>query len=216
MAKFFFDIMQGTTEWHKIRRAKVGGSSASGLFIDSETLLNKLIDESTEDYNEFEEGYTSDDMQHGVEFEPEARKMLSEKLGLDFLECGWIQSEDNEILGISPDGISKDYTQACEIKCPNNKRHIVNIRLGVQRDNIHQIIHNFTVNPHLKTLYWCSYRPTNKYKPMQIYSFTLDSVIDLGTKTKPQQKTISEWVEIAKNEAEVLKSKLKQELINLI
>jgi hypothetical protein len=215
MAKFHFNIVQCSKEWHEIRRGKVGGSSASGLFTDSETLLNQLIDECTEDYNENEEGFVSAAMEHGILHEPEARGILKEYLSLDFLECGWIENNEYSLIGISPDGITADFKDACEIKCPNNKKHIINIRFGVQKDNIHQIIHNFTANKYLERLHWMSYRPTNKYKPFVVYTFTLESLVDLGTKAKPQIKTIRDWVQIAHQEAVILEEKLKVELNNL-
>jgi hypothetical protein len=215
MAKFHFDIMQKTIEWHLIRRSKVGGSASRGLFVDSDTLLTQLLDEATEDYDEFEESFVSDDMEHGNMYEDEARQKVGEYLGLTFKECGWIQHESCEILGISPDGITEDLKDAVEIKCPRNKRHIQNIREGVQKDNIYQVIHYFTVNEKLERLHWGSYRPTNKYKPLVVYTFTRDSVIDLGTKAKPQKKAISEWCEISYQKSLILEAKKKVELNKL-
>jgi hypothetical protein len=59
-----------------------------------------------------------------------------------------------------------------------------------------------------------SFRPESKY-PLFVKSITRDSVINLGTKAKPQEKTVSGWVKIALANATLLEQKIKQELLNL-
>jgi hypothetical protein len=209
-------IVQGTEEWHKERYAKIGGSTSKGLFVDSETLMDSLLAEHLEEYDsDSEDGYSTADMQRGVELEPMARLKLEEYTGFKFLECGWMQSEVCSLLGISPDGISEDLTMSCEIKCPAKKKHTQTIRSKqIPADNIHQCLHYFTVNPKLETHYFVSFRPESKY-PLFVKSITRNSVIDLGTKAKPQEKTVSEWVKIALANATLLEQKIKQELLNL-
>lgn len=209
------DIEQHSEEWHKVRYGKIGGTLSKGLFVKSDTLLEDVLSQICEEFD-LQENYQSYDMQRGSELEPEARQALSAYLGIKLNEVGWLQCEENEYLGISPDGITECETISAEIKCPNAKKHLATIRANeIPSDNIHQCLHYFTVNPKLENHYFCSYRPENIYKPIFVKKLTKESLINLGTKAKPIIKTISEWVVIAKNEAKELKSELEIELNKL-
>lgn len=209
------DIEQGSEEWYKIRYGKIGGTLSKGLFVKSDTLLEDVLSELVEEFD-LQENYQSYDMVRGSELEPEARKGLNAYLGIELLECGWLQSEENEYLGISPDGISEDETICAEIKCPASKKHLKTVRSGeIPSDNIHQCLHYFTVNPKLEKLYFCSYRPENLYKPIFVKELTRESLIDLGTKAKPIIKTVTEWSALAMFEADLLKAEINQELEKL-
>lgn len=209
-----FDIQQGSIEWHELRNSKIGGSTSKGLFVKSDTLLIELLSESIEKF-ELKDSYSSDDMLRGQELEPIAREKASKLLGVDFIECGWLQCEENYLLGISPDGITIDFTEAIEIKCPAKKKHTQTILLNeIPSDNIFQCLHYFTVNPHLQKLHFVSFRPES-IKTLFLKTITRESIIDLGTKAKPNKKTVTEWVEIAKAEAEKLRVDLENAIDKL-
>jgi hypothetical protein len=210
-----YDIEQHSEDWHKARYAKIGGTLSKGLFVKSDTLLEDVLSELCEEFD-LQENYQSFDMQRGSELEPEARKALSAYLGVELKEVGWLQCEENEYIGISPDGITDCQTISAEIKCPNSKKHLKTILTNeIPSDNIHQCLHYFTVNPKLEKHYFCSYRPENIYKPIFVRELTRDSLVNLGTKAKPVLKTISEWVAIAKNESLELKKQIEIELNKL-
>lgn len=210
-----YDIEQHSEDWHKARYAKIGGTLSKGLFVKSDTLLEDVLSELCEEFD-LKENYQSFDMQRGSELEPEARKALSAYLGVELKEVGWLQCEENEYIGISPDGITDCQTISAEIKCPNSKKHLKTILTNeIPSDNIHQCLHYFTVNPKLEKHYFCSYRPENIYKPIFVRELTRDSLVNLGTKAKPVLKTISEWVAIAKNESLELKKQIEIELNKL-
>jgi hypothetical protein len=205
-----FKVMQGSMDWHLLRHGKIGGSASKGLFVKSDTLLLELVAEHCEEWNEDEMPYISSDMQRGNDLEPEAREEAAKLLGVDFLECGWIQS-DIELLGISPDGITADFTQAIEVKCPAAKKHAQTIvEDEIPLDNLHQCIHYFTVNPRLERLHFVSYRPENKYKPIFIKTLSRTDKVNIGTKARPIIKTVLECTEIAKNEAIIIQDELNK------
>lgn len=209
------DIEQHSEEWHEVRYGKVGGTLSKGLFVKSDTLLEDVLSELCEEFD-LQENYQSYDMVRGSELEPEARKALCAYLGIELLEVGWLQCEENEYLGISPDGISEDETISAEIKCFAKKKHLSTIRANdIPSDNIHQCLHYFTINPKLEKHYFCSYRPENIYKPIFVKELTRYSLINLGTKAKSNIKTVNEWVAIAKKEAELLKDQIQIELNKL-
>lgn len=210
-----YDIEQGTEEWYKVRYGKIGGSTSAGLFVKSDTLLLSLLAELTEPIDLDYDSYISEDMQRGIELEPIARKSLSEYIGVELFQAGWLQSTEHELLGISPDGISKCETITAEIKCPGAKKHVETLLNNeIPLDNLKQCIHYFTVNPKLQKHYFCSYRPES-IKPMFVRELNRNSLVNLGTKAKPVMKTIAECVSIAKNATVVLEGQIKEAIEKL-
>jgi predicted phage-related endonuclease len=209
-----YDIIQKSEEWQEVRYGKIGGSSSKGLFVKSDTLLLNLLAELTEEFEPTFDGFESAEMMRGNDLEPVARKELIKYTGIEFLECGWLQSTEHDLIGISPDGITKDETACCEIKCPSAKTHVSNL-LGniVPLENIHQCIHYFTVNPKLEKLYFCSYRPES-IKPMFVKELTRQSNVNIGTNSKPLMTSIEAACKMAQREVvfigEQISEKLKQ------
>lgn len=198
----FDKIEQQSEDWFQKKWGKIGGTLSKGLFVKSDTLLIDILSQRLEEF-EPEEGYTSDAMEQGNELEPFALDYLKEYSGIEFQVSGWLQSEENELLGISPDGITADNIKACEIKCFGRKKHYkVLLNDEIPRDNIHQVIQYFTVNPDLKELHWIAFRPEAVKHFIKVV--TLDTEINLGTEKRPKMTTISECVSEAKKEAEQL------------
>jgi len=161
----------------------------------------------------FEEGFQSEAMERGNEFEPQARLELQKYTGLEFLECGWIKS-DNELMGISPDGITADLTIQCEIKCPQPVAHLkMCVSNSIPLDYINQCVHAFTCNDKLQKLYFVSYRPECEIKPLFVKELTRDSLVNNGTAAKPVLVPIWELVTISYKESEKLEIQI-QETIN--
>lgn len=209
------DTIQGTPSWFELRWGKITGTASKGLFVKSDTLLIDLIAQNTEDW-EMEDTYASADMVRGTELEVYAREAISDELFISFKEVGFLQNASIPILCISPDGLSEDDTIGLEIKCPKAKKHTETILSNeIPSDNIHQVLHYFTVNPKLETMYFVSYRPESKVKQLWYKSLTRDSLIDLGTKAKPNIKKVSEWVEIATNAANEINKELNSALLKL-
>jgi predicted phage-related endonuclease len=203
------NVKQKSIEWHELRWGRIGGTLSSGLFTDSETLLIDLISQRTEQVVIDDDCFISKDMERGNELEPLARNFLEKYHGIKFLETGWLQCEENELLGISPDGISECETMACEIKCFGRKQHMTTLlEQEIPKKHVHQIIHYFTVNPKLEKLFFIAFRPEAP-KHFQT-TITKDSIIDIGTKAKPKYYTIKELVGIAKREANILLEKIKE------
>jgi len=213
--KAHFEIEQGSLDWHLLRHGKIGGTASAQLFVNSNTLFYDLLAEQTERYDEdADTGYVSSDILRGKELEPQARAELSAYLGIELLECGWIQS-DNELLGISPDGISADLTVQFEIKCPQAKKHLRTcIENEIPLDNINQCIHAFAVNPMLERLVFLSYRPESP-KPMFVRELLRTDNVNIGTKARPVIKSVAECCEIIHEKATELNNKLKETINNL-
>ncbi len=221
-------IQQGSIEWLQLKWGKIGGTLAGGLFVNSDTLLIDILSQRCEEF-EPTDNYESDAMERGSDLEPYAREYLNLYTGLEFKETGWLQSEENELLGISPDGLTEDEKISCELKCLGRKAHYaILLKQETPKDKLDQCLHYFTVNPKLEKHYFMSFRPESP-KPF-IELFTLDTVIDLGQKRKVEVKqygvkgqeikpkietvsdikTIREWRKIALGKADKLLEDIKE------
>lgn len=182
------EIEQGTIEWFGIKWGKIGGSSSKGLHTKGDTLFIELLSQHLEEF-EPDNSFINDAMERGNNLEPFARDYISEYTGLEFKETGWLQSKKNELLGISPDGITDDNFHSCEIKCFGRKKHTeVLLKDEIPLENIHQCIHYFTVNPQLKEHYFIAFRPESPKHFVK--KLTLNSIVNIGTPSKPKAMTI--------------------------
>lgn len=208
------EIEQRSEQWFEIKHGKIGGTLSKGLHTKGDTLFIDILSQHIEDY-EPEESYQNEAMLRGNELEPFALDFLKEYTNIDFLTAGWLQSEENELLGISPDGITEDETLACEIKCFGRKKHTeVLLSNEIPLENIHQCIHYFTVNPKLVKLYWIAFRPES-LKNNFIKELTLDSEVNIGTNARPVLKTIKECRELSLNEANELLTRINKQVEQL-
>ena len=216
MAVYHFNIDQQSSEWFELKWGKIGGTRAKELFVKSDTLFYKLLAEIIEPFDEdAEESYQSEAMERGNFLEPQARIELQKYTGLEFIECGWIQS-DNELMGISPDGITADLTVQCEVKCPQPIAHLkMCVSDAIPLEYINQCVHAFTVNDKLETLYFVSYRPECTIKPLFVKSLTRDSLVNNGTIAKPVMVLISDLVKVSYREAGFLQEQIKETINKL-
>lgn len=206
--KRYDNIEQGSQEWHEIKWGKIGGTLSKGLFVKSDTLLIDILSQRLEDF-EPTDSYQSEAMERGSEMEPFAKQYLEEYTGVKFETTGWIQSDVNELLGISPDGITSDNKIACEVKCFGRKKHTeILLSDEIPSDNIHQLIHYFTVNEELEKLYFIAFRPESTKHFIKEIDLTTE--FNIGTKAKPVMKSINELVLISIQEANKLLEQIKQ------
>lgn len=194
------EFAQGSLEWHQMRYRKIGGAMASGLLIESSTLMLHLLSENMEDF-QLEDGYVSPDMERGIELQPEALRRLNlylENRKIELIDCGYLSSEENKLIGFSPDGISQCEKYMCEIKCPAKKKHTETIFYNaIPKDNLAQCIYAFLVNENLESLFFLSFRPES-IKPMFVKELTRQSVVDMGAGSKPNNKMVQTFVELMK------------------
>ena len=217
MSTYHFNIEQKSSEWFEIKHGKIGGTRAKELFVKSDTLFFKLLAEHVEPFDEDsdEEGYISEAMERGNFLEPEARLELGKYTGLEFIECGWIQS-NHELMGISPDGITSDLQNQCEIKCPQAIAHLkIVLSEQIPIEYINQCVHAFTCNDKLKNLYFVSYRPECKVKPLFVKELTRESLVNNGTAAKPVMVSISDLVRVSYREAEFMQEQINEKINKL-
>lgn len=208
--KRYNEIQQKSLEWLQVKWAKIGGTRSKILFKDSEAIFTELFSELTEEF-QLENSFTSEAMERGNELEPFARNYLNFTYDLDLKECGWLQSSESELLGISPDGITDDNKICCEIKCLGRKAHAeMLINQSISLDFVPQVVHYFVVNPELEFLYFIAFRPEAISNYTNI--FNRSSFVNIGTKAKPVIKQIGELVEIAHKKANQLSFDLQNSI----
>ncbi len=209
------EIIQGTEEWFDIKWRKIGGTLASGLHTKTDTLFIDLLSQFLEDFEFTEDSFKSSAMERGNELEPHAREYLSKYTGIEFKETGWLQSEENKLLGISPDGITEDETIQCEIKCFGRKKHTeVLINNEIPKEYIHQCVHAFTVNPKLEKLYFIAFRP-ECIKNSFIKEVTRDTEVNIGTKARPRKMTVESVRDYSIEFASELLKKIEENIENI-
>lgn len=214
------EIEQGTIEWHALRWGKIGGTASNyllnnkkGLFDVNDTLFIELLGQRLEEF-EPSESFENEAMQRGRDLEPFAREYISNYVGVDFIETGWLQSEENELIGISPDGITENYKKSCELKAFGLKKHYDTlIKNDIPLNYIPQCIHYFTTNEELEELYFMAFRP--EAPKHFIKELNLDSSVNIGTLATPYVLTIKEAVEMSKENANKLLERLIQEEIKI-
>lgn len=182
------DLKQKSLEWFEIKWGKIGGTASKGLHTKGDTLFIDLLSQHLEEF-EPSDSFENEHTQRGNDLEPFAVEYLEKYTGYKFDSIGWIQSEQNELLGISPDGITEDLKVACETKCFSRKKHTeILLTNEIPLENVHQLVHYFTVNPKLEKIYFCAFRPESVKNFVK--ELTLESEVNIGTKARPKIMTI--------------------------
>jgi exodeoxyribonuclease (lambda-induced) len=119
-----FTAEQRTPDWHKERYGKFTASKIidllgiKGLGLTGETYAVERAIEQL--FGEVEEGFTSKDMQRGIDLEPTAFDKFKEvHPNLNVQNCSFFAY--GEHAGASPDGLIDD-DAILEIKCPKGKK----------------------------------------------------------------------------------------------
>ncbi len=148
-------------------------------------------------------------MQRGIDLEPSAIQFVEQYTGYKCEEFGFIESEQCEILGISPDGLTSDMKVATEVKCLSAAKHTkAIIEQEVPLEYVYQCIHYFTVIEGLEKLYFCCYRPESVKN--FIIELTPESIVNIGTKARPKPISIQDATLVSLSEAIKLNDRIKE------
>lgn len=177
------DVIQGSKEWLALRRKKVTGTRFKDLFgSDDLKLIDKLIAEEVSDEVE-EQGYISEEMLRGEEYEPLARDAYSKKNLVQVETFGFISSDKYPWLGFSPDGLiggeDRTYKEAIEIKCPSTHTHVRYIRMNqIPNEHKYQVRLIFIVCPTVEKVTFISYDPRFYKRPIWTKTVTRAEMAD--------------------------------------
>lgn len=187
-----FNCEQRTPEWDIIRSGKITGtglkkliSSRNGTREDYfyEVLAGRLTTEATQDQSALD---------RGIELEEEAIAEFEKLSGKIVDRAGFCQSDDNEWIGYSPDGlikVGKDYSEDIEVKCLASKNHLkICLENKIPDDYEAQIIQAFIVNEKLQKRHFISYDPRITIRPMHIIEVNRSDLEDKIADYKQKQE----------------------------
>jgi hypothetical protein len=123
------DVIQGTDEWKQLRVGLVTGTGFQKILTAGKGTAESLVRSGYRQElvtqritGKPSEGFfASEDMRHGIEREPAARRMFERRMRkyvseVPFVKHAWMK------VGISPDGLIED-DEGLEIKCPKQDTH---------------------------------------------------------------------------------------------
>lgn len=199
--KIYKELLQQSPEWHELKYGKVGGSSLAKVManrnkpIRENAIYTSLLAARFEAY-EYEESFTSPEMDRGNMYEPLACDEFARVYNVELEQYGWIE-HDSGLYGLSPDRLFDSMKQAVECKCPSRDKHMSYIQnpISMVEEYVWQVVDYFLNLPKLKKLHFISYRPENTIKPLLVQVVTSRTVLSISAKEK---LPISDLVVLAK------------------
>jgi len=168
---------QKTYEWFVLRVGKITGTLAKKVHgAEWRLLIYKLIEEENNGYIE-EDNYESDEMIWGSMNEPNVAILREQKLGIKLLDAGFLQNEEHQWIGYSPDKYYEDENGYVieEFKCPSTAKHLQVIHLNEipsKKDYWEaQCFHAFQLDERVHTVNFSCYDPRHLAK--EIITITL-------------------------------------------
>lgn len=202
-----YEIEQRTPEWDAIRSGRITGTGLKKLISTRkdtrddyfyEVLAGRLTTETTDEESALARGVRCED-EALAEFEKVSGKIVD--------KAGFCQSDDNEWIGYSPDGlikVGKTYSEDIEIKCPASKNHLRTWLENTIPDEYEpQLIQAFIVNPKLKKRYFISYDSRITIHPIHIIEVNRK---DYEEKIEDYKQRQLEFIELVNNKlSEIIK-----------
>jgi hypothetical protein len=217
-----YKLKQGSEEWHELKNAKIGGTRAKSVQVKKSINEAVIFDEVMSERNTFfnyEEGFTSEAMQRGIELEPLAIEEVIKETGIIFKEAGWISRNENH--GHSPDGISTCEKIGLEIKCPSAKVHNSYVRDNkLPLEYVWQIVNFFAMDESIETLYFASFNPDYYLMPLFLLEINRESVIFTSKKdsgivselAKDLNKNVDDLILKIQHEEQLIKKRISNKL----
>lgn len=195
---------QRSEEWHEFRKYSIGGSEVKPAYSkDNSVFKAEVISRECVEGWEADR-FVSEDMERGIALEPLAKETVQDYLETVFTDVGMVTNKHFPGFHLSPDGVHFNkglITKGIEIKCPKTKNHVKAIITNrVPAEYNKQILHYFSLLPDLATLYFCSFDPLFKVKPLHVIEITRESMSKEILSSQVLLKQFREDIETAKKE----------------
>jgi len=191
---------QRSEEWCRLRAGSIGGVRYGQVLSGRKNrLVYDLLNESLNGYAELDD-FINDEMQFGIDSEPEATRLYTEQSGIEFEEIGLILSEQSHIHHASPDRINLALGIALEIKSTQNGAiHIQRFIEGPESSHMGQIQNYFAVSDEIKEVHWLSYCPSRPERPLVEKIFRRDEFLNEVYSGREKIQQIEKQMEEIKN-----------------
>ena len=216
--EIFYDLQQGSEEWHELKHAKIGGTRAKSVQVKKSITEAVIFDEIMAERNTdfiYEEGFTSSDMQRGKDLEPLAIETIQAETGIIFIDAGWIARNENH--GHSPDAISSCETIGLEVKCPSSKVHNSYVRANtLPLEYVWQVINFFSMDESIKSVWFASFNPDYKLMPLFLIEIKRNDIIYTSKKDSGLVDSLAfdlvnntnELIELIEKEEQTIKERI--------
>jgi putative phage-type endonuclease len=190
------NIIQGTEEWHHIRKGKMTGTTLKAIMGTPKARQDAMYELIAERLTIGVETDYENPMDRGTRLEPEARAAFEFETGKTVEQTGFAESDENSLIGYSPDGLiaNTDDTEDLEIKSMGGKNHVKMWLTNKVPDEYYwQVVQAFVVNKNLKKRYFVGYNPDIPLHPLHIIEVTREAVTeDIKKAEEEQERFLSE------------------------
>jgi len=196
--KKYDKIEQRSPEWFQKRKGVISGTRLKNLMgtpkAREEAKYETIAERLTVGVNDGE-----NPMDRGIRLEEDAISMFELEKGVSVERTGFVENDDNQFIGYSPDGIIKDTNdkEDLEIKCPGGKNHVkIWLKNEIPIEYKWQMIQAFIVNPKLEKRYFASFNPDIPVHPLHIIKLTRKEAEEQIEKAKEAQEVFLQEVEL--------------------
>lgn len=162
------NITQGTEAWHQLRKGKITGTTLKALMGTPKARQEALYEVIAERLTVGVDMDYENAMDRGLRLEPDAIAVFEMESDKKVTRLGYAESDDNELIGYSPDGVISD-EEDVEVKCLNGKNHVkMWLTDEIPDEYGWQVVQAFVVNPKLQTRYFIGYNPDIPAHPLHV------------------------------------------------
>jgi len=200
------DIKQGTEAWHQIRKGKITGTTLKAIMGTPKARQDAMYELIAERLTVGVEMDYENPMDRGIRLEPEALAMFEFHTGKKVETTGFVEHDENSLVGYSPDGLIKDTDdkEDVEVKCPGGKNYVkMWLTNEVPEEYYWQLIQAFVVNPKLEVRWFVGYNPDISIHPIHIIKVTREQVAN--NIVVAQEKQLAFLSEVDAKLAEIIK-----------
>ena len=173
--KYHTEIIQGSEEWHEIKKGKMSASNASVIRVAGKGLITYCKKVGSSVVSMLEEQKINSDMQRGNELEPYARMLYELQKNTKVVEVGFVENSKYKKTGCSPDGLVGE-DGGIEIKARNNEKHY-SLIIGEEDEIPYDQIQMTLLITERKWWDFISYNPNFKEVPIFIKRIYPDPTI---------------------------------------
>jgi len=170
------EVTQRSDVWKQLRKGKITGTSLRSI-MNPKTRQSAMYETIAERLSlGVEDDEYENARERGLRLEEEAIAAFEFETGLSVTRAGLCESDENEFIAYSPDGIISE-TEDLEVKCPGGKNYVAMwLADKIPEEYFWQVVQAFVVNPKLMKRYFVGYNPEIPEHPIHIIPIERTSI----------------------------------------